>query len=127
DIGERKKFGDSLMLRLALRVSNVDPTLAKTYVTNAIQGGVYTSNDDSAWVPMALEPSEWTNQNGISRAFSAGDGSQPTTLSKRLVDMLKGADGSTAADDDPRLMIISGGVDGDTDPLVQEGMPNGLD
>lgn len=127
DIAKWKKFGYSLMLRLAMRVSNVDPTLAETYVTKAIQGGVFTSNDDNAWVPMALEPSEWTNQNGISRAFAAGDGGQPTTLSKRLVDMLKGADASTAADDDPRLMIISGGVDEDTDPLVQEGMPNGLD
>jgi hypothetical protein len=127
DIAKWKKFGYSLMLRLAMRVSNVDATMAQTYVTKAIQGGVFTSNDDNAWVPMALEPSEWTNQNGISRAFAPGDGGQPTTLSKRLIDMLKGPDPASAADDDPRLMIISGGVNGNTDPLAQEGMPNGLD
>src|SRR5690606_26720440 len=127
DIAKWKKFGYSLMLRLAMRVSNVADAMAKDYVTKAIAGGVFTSNDDNAWIPMSLTPSEWTNQNGISRAFAAGDGGQPSTLSIVLIDMLKGADANSTADDDPRLMIISGGVDGDTDPLVQRGMPNGLD
>lgn len=127
DIAKWKKFGYSLMLRLAMRVSNVAPAMAETYVSKAIAGGVFASNDDNAWVPMALTPSEWTNQNGISRAFASGDGGQPSTLSIVLIDMLKGADPNSAADDDPRLGIISGGVNGDTDPLAQRGMPNGLD
>lgn len=127
DIAKWKKWGYSLMLRLAVRVSNVAPALAETYVDKAIAGGVFTSNDDNVWVPMDLGPSEWTNQNGISRAFASGDGGQPTTLSKTFVDMLKGTDVNGVGDDDPRLMIFSGGVDGDTDPLAQEGMPNGLD
>src|SRR5690606_17662806 len=110
DIAQWKKFGYSLMLRLAMRVSNVAPAMAETYVSKAVAGGVFSSNDDNAWVPMSLTPSEWTNQNGISRAFASGDGGQPTTLSKPLVDLLKGADPNSAADDDPRLMIISGGV-----------------
>lgn len=127
DIAKWKKWGYSLMLRLAMRISEVDASTAATYVTRAVNGGVFTSNDDNVWVPMALGPSEWTNQNGISRAFASGDGGQPSILSKTLVDMLKGADPDDASDDDPRLLIISDGVAGDRDPLVQEGMPNGLD
>ena len=127
DITRWKKFGYSLMLRMAMRISNVDATAAATYVSRAVAGGVFTSNDDNAWVPMSIGPSEWTNQNGISRAFAAGDGGQPSILSKTLVDMLKGPDAASTDDDDPRLLVLSDGVDGDKDPLIQEGMPNGLD
>lgn len=125
DVTKWKKFAYSLMLRLAMRESNVVD--AGSIVTQAVNGGVFVDNDDNAWVPMALAPSEWTNQNGISRAFAAGDGGQPSVLSKTFVDMLKGADANDVGDDDPRLMIFSNGVNGDLDPLAQEGMPNGLD
>lgn len=123
DISQWKKYGYSLMLRLAMRVSNVDPTMAAEYVTKAVAGGVFTSNDDNAVIPMENNLL-WNNQNGLSRAFV--DGGQPTILSKRLIDELKG-DPATVLDDDPRLMIISGGINGNVDPLDQEGMPNGLD
>jgi hypothetical protein len=124
DISKWKKWGYSLMLRLAMRISNVDQAKAAEYVSKAVSGGVFTSNDDNAIIYMATAQL-WNNQNGLVRAFV--DGSQPSTLSKTLVDKLKGTDAGSAADDDPRLLIISGGVGGDTDPLAQEGMPNGLD
>jgi hypothetical protein len=135
DIAKWKKFGYSLMLRLAMRVSNVAPQLADEYVTKAIAGGVMESNDDNAWVPMSEGPSLWINQNGISRAFFPGDGGQPGYLSNTLVDWLKA--GATTPDEvDPRLMIISGGIADwsavawtpyNTNPLEQKGMPNGYD
>lgn len=139
DIAKWKKWGYSLMLRIAMRVSNVDQQMADTYVAKAVAGGVFESNDDNVFVPMAETPSLWTNQNGISRAFYPGDGGNPTYLSKTLVDFLKGADPNTTADDDPRLMIISGGIARwgadiqgkpdwqviNDDPLDQKGMPNG--
>jgi len=127
DITKWKKWGNSLMLRMAMRISNVDPGTAATYVNQAIQGGVMTSNDDNAWVPMDDGPSEWTNQNGISRAFQPGDGGQSRILGKTLIDFLKGADSLSVADDDPRLMIISEGFNGNTNPIAQQGLPNGLD
>jgi hypothetical protein len=136
DITKWKKWGYSLMLRLAMRASNVDPAMANTYVAKAVAGGVFASNADNSVVPMAITPSLWTNQNGISRAFIPGDGGQPSYLSKRLIDYLKGTDKSTTADDDPRLMIISGGIGvwtatswtpTNVDPLAQKGPPNGLD
>jgi len=136
DISKWKKWGNSLMLRLAMRISNVDAAKANTYIAKAVAGGVFTSNADNTWVPMALTPSEWTNQNGISRAFYPGDGGQPSFLSKTMIDWLKGTDPANVADDDPRLMILSGGIARWTpttwtllegDPLKQKGMPNGQD
>jgi len=138
DIAKWKKWGYSLMLRLAMRVSNVDAAMANTYITKAVAGGVMSSNADNPWVPMALSPSEWTNQNGISRAFYPGDGGAwaSSFLSKTLIDWLMGPDKNTVADDDPRLMIFTGGIIQwtanalipiKTDPLDQVGLPNGLD
>src|SRR5918993_742723 len=127
DIDKWKKFGFSLMLRLAMRVSNVDAAMANNYVTKAVAGGVFTSNLDNVWVSMSEGPSEWTNQNGISRAFASGDGGQPTTLSATLINELKGPNAGSVTDDDPRLFIFSEGFKGNTDPLAQKGLPNGLD
>jgi len=129
DIDQWKRFGYSLMLRLAMRISKADPATANSYVAKAVAGGVFTSNDDNVWVPMAEGPNQWTNQNGISRAFIGSDGGQPTTLAKTLIDELKGPNTGSTADDDPRLMIFSNGVSAEanpTDPLIQRGLPNGL-
>ena len=138
DITKWKKWGYSLMLRLAMRVSNVDPAMAATYVTKAVAGGTMVDNSDNLFAEMSITPSEWTNQNGISRGFYPGDGGQweSSFLSKTLVDMLMGPDKASTADDDPRLMIFTGGIItwtandviyDETDPLKQVGLPNGLD
>ena len=142
DIDKWRRWGYSLMLRLAMRISNVDLASANTYVSKAFAGGVFTSNADNVVVPMDVGPSLWTNQNGISRAFFPGDGGQVTILSKTLIDYLKGPNVGSTADDDPRLMIYTAGIgnwspvadDDDAingwtvindDPLDQKGMPNG--
>ncbi|NIJ55274.1 SusD/RagB family nutrient-binding outer membrane lipoprotein [Dyadobacter arcticus] len=136
DITKWKKWGYSLMLRLAMRISNVDAAKAATYVSKAAAGGVFTSNADNVWITMADGPSEWVNQNGISRAFNPGDGGQPSYLSATLINFLKGTNQAVATDDDPRLMIISGGIGDWTassytptelNPVKQKGMPNGFD
>jgi hypothetical protein len=140
DISKWKKWGYSVMLRCAMRISNVDAATAGTYVNKAIAGGVMASNADNFIVNMSNGPSEWVNQNGISRAMYPGDGGQAISsfLSKTLVDFLKGTNPASTADDDPRLMIFSGGIinwnsggytpfPGGADPLNQKGMPNGKD
>ena len=131
DIEKWKKFGNTLMLRMAMRVSNVDAALATQYVNRAMNDpGPMETNDDNLWVPMDIGPSEWQNQNGISRAFYPGDGGNQSTLGEPFINFLKGADPATTADDDPRLMIISGGIFDwtasevimiDNDPLNQRG------
>lgn len=135
DITKWKKWGYSLMLRMAMRVSNVAPELANEYVTKAVAGGVFTSNEDNAWIPMDMGPSEWQDQNGISRAFYPGDGGEPAFMSETLINFLKGENLDDPSDDDPRLMILSGGIAKwdasswtplNTDPVAQRGLPNGF-
>jgi hypothetical protein len=135
DLEKWRRFGNSLMLRLAMRVSNVAPDMADEYVTRAVAGGLMESNEDNYWVPMSEGPSLWINQNGISRAFFPGDGGQPGNMSDTLIDWLK-ADAETEDEVDPRLMILSGGIARwtanewspiNTNPLEQIGMPNGFD
>jgi len=136
DIIKWKKWAYSLMLRMAMRVSDADAAIAATYVSKAVTGGVMTSNADNVIVPMALSPDLWTNQNGISRMFYPGDGgvAQTSMLSKTLIGFLKGPNPSKTADDDPRLMILTGGIVNwtviqhtviDVNPLHQKGLPNG--
>ncbi|HEX6891428.1 MAG TPA: SusD/RagB family nutrient-binding outer membrane lipoprotein [Chryseolinea sp.] len=128
DIDKWKRWANSLILRAAMRMSGVDAAGAASYVNKALSGaGVMTSNADNVWVPMSETPSLWVNQNGISRAFYPGDGGQSRVMSKTLIDQLMGADKGSTADDDPRLMIFTEGVNGNADPLAQKGMPNGLD
>ncbi len=52
DIDKWRKFGNSLRLRLAMRLANVDPTKAAAEAAAAISGtgGIMTSNDDVAKV-----------------------------------------------------------------------------
>ena len=49
NVAEWKKFGNTLMLRMAMRLTKVDPATAKTYVTKAI-GNTMTSNADNAFL-----------------------------------------------------------------------------
>ncbi|MBM1105209.1 SusD/RagB family nutrient-binding outer membrane lipoprotein [Aurantibacter crassamenti] len=128
DITKWKKWANSITLRMAMRISKVNPGLAAEKVNLALSGvGVFSSNDDIPWIPHSDGPSQWVNQNGLSRAFIGGDGGQSRVMSKTLIDVLMGADAASVADDDPRLMIYTDGANGNTDPLAQEGMPNGLD
>lgn len=48
DIDKWIKFGNTLRLRIAMRISNVDAQKAKTEAEKAVAGGVMMSNDDDA-------------------------------------------------------------------------------
>jgi hypothetical protein len=117
-----KKFGYSLMLRMAMRVAEVAPSMADKYAKEAAAGGVITSNDDNILVAMMNPGALFTNQNGLSRAMIPGDGGQQSWLSETLVTNLQDRN-------DPRLMIYSGGtgVNRDKTPAAQKGLRNGLD
>ena len=124
DLDKWKKFANSLMLRLAMRISNVDPGTAQQFVQSAIAGGVFESNEDMAWLQMADGPTEWFNQNGISRAMNPSDWGANNMMSKTMIDWLQ-------AHNDPRIEIwsVRGLWDGPwlTAPEDQIGMPNGMD
>ena len=127
DVTKWRKFAYSLMLRLAMRISNVDESTSRTYIEEAVNGGVFTSNEDNAWVPMATGPDASDgsiNQNPLSKPFHMRE-TETLKLSNTLIDFLRD-------NNDPRLMIITSGIgpfkgSKINDPALQKGMPNGYD
>lgn len=130
DLGQWERFAYSLMFRLGMRMSKVDPGAAQTWVGKAISGGPMSSNDDICKINHTQGP-EGINENGIGQVF-LWNGERYTTddsprLSKTLVDHMK----STT---DPRLGRLSWVVDSDNDQYDFDlafddalGMPNGYD
>ncbi len=50
DMDKWKKFANSLKLRIAVRMSKKNPSKAGIVVTEAVNSGVFESNDDNAWL-----------------------------------------------------------------------------
>lgn len=129
DIAKWKKFGYSLMLKLAMRLTKVDPTTAKTYAEKAAAGGVFASTDDDAYV-VSDNSKGFGNANAA--ALSTAADVYSVRWSKTLIDYLK-------ATNDPRLNVASEvpvaglvanqdfTVAGNTTPAAQIGQPNGYD
>lgn len=128
-IGEWKKFGNSLLLRMAMRLTKVDPATAQTYVQKVI-GHTMDSNDDNAIVHHGTNDPLTINRfyRGIGED---GDIQLSGQISQTLIDFLK-------TNDDPRLPVLayvyppdySPGDDpsgGSSDPADQYGLPNGYD
>ncbi|CAM4001434.1 SusD/RagB family nutrient-binding outer membrane lipoprotein [Flavobacterium weaverense] len=130
DVTKWKKFSYSLMLRLGLRLSKVDPALSKAWVQKAIAGGVILNGDDNALLKYTNGPKDF-NKNPAAldsriNDFSANSFGQKNTeggkLAKTFIDVLK-------ATSDPRISVYSGvwvGTNQDNSPAIQKGFPNGL-
>ncbi|MEG0517805.1 MAG: SusD/RagB family nutrient-binding outer membrane lipoprotein [Bacteroidales bacterium] len=65
DVVKWKKFANSLRLRMALRIADIDPAKAKTEAEAAISGGVMESAADAAAVKMGKATAETNSQNPI--------------------------------------------------------------
>ncbi|MDN3670028.1 SusD/RagB family nutrient-binding outer membrane lipoprotein [Echinicola jeungdonensis] len=65
-----KKFANSLRLRVALKISGVNPSLAETHINDAISKGVFTSNEENAG--FTYESSD-VNAAPIYRAFNVSN------------------------------------------------------
>lgn len=131
DISRWRKFGNSLMLRLALRLVKVDPSAAQEWATRAINAGVMENNADIAYLMHQDGPSSGPNglnSNGVTDVFRADS----PRLSELMVSWMK-------ATGDPRLPLFGAVFSGSgttwpgtvqvvsTDPAHMIGMPNGLD
>ncbi|MCB0554800.1 MAG: SusD/RagB family nutrient-binding outer membrane lipoprotein [Phaeodactylibacter sp.] len=112
DIAQWEKFGYSLMLRLGMRLTKVDPAAAEAWVKKAIAGGVMTSQDDTAKIEHTDGP-EGINRNGIGEVWLADDNQK---MSKMFIDWM-------VANNDPRLNAISYVPNG----TAPKGLPNGYD
>lgn len=127
DIQKWKKLGYSMMLRLGMRLSKVEPESARSWVQKAYNGGVFESNADNLFI-------KGTDSEGTIEALSNADSwvlsvstRDPGKISKTFFDFLKNHN-------DPRLKhtvaVYTDPTDvrtKNTDPAVQKGLPNGLD
>jgi hypothetical protein len=100
NIDKWKKFGYSLMLRMAMRMSGVDPSLAKQYAEKAIVGGVVLSNDDN--FKIACVNNQVSERNPVGNNMVNLDTEKYWKLGEELVDALKN-------NADPRAKVIFGG------------------
>ena len=128
DYAKWRKFANSLLMRIAMRMSNVDPATAKAVFTEAAGKGPIDSNAANAFMKQVLGNGGGINYNGTSLALSnaaGGGGDNNARVSKTLVDFMNKYN-------DPRKMIIIGGLGNPydkstwvTDPAKQRGLPNG--
>lgn len=97
DAAKWKKFANSLMLRLAMRLVKVDAATAKTYAAKAVANGVMESNADNC----ILNHSEGATTNDSAEPFAKimSHEDREFYLSNVFVDMLKSTN-------DPRLSAI---------------------
>ncbi|MDX5340235.1 MAG: SusD/RagB family nutrient-binding outer membrane lipoprotein [Cyclobacteriaceae bacterium] len=125
DIAKWKKFANALLMRMAMRISNVDQAKAKEVFTEAFNSGSFTSNADIAFIKYAPGP-QGVNRNGLNDGYwNTYKYSRDCKISKTFMDWMN-------TNNDPRKMIITGGVGNPdnastwiTDPAKQIGMPNG--
>ncbi|UYZ63639.1 SusD/RagB family nutrient-binding outer membrane lipoprotein [Hymenobacter weizhouensis] len=132
DVEKWRRLGNTLLLRLAMRLTKVDPDRAKTYVAK-VQGKTMQSNADNAFLLHDVAGARAT-QNRNSQIL-LGDGGQENYYvkwSKTFIDYLKSTN-------DPRLGKVavtqlyltpsSKTQNGAavSDPAAQKGMPNGKD
>jgi len=95
-IGEWKKFGNSLLLRMAMRLTKVDPATAQKYVAQ-VQGNTFESNDDNAIIGHTNQSTETFNRDAQT---ILGNDSGGIKINKTFVDTLK-------FNKDPRLHVIA--------------------
>lgn len=126
DVSKWKKFANALLMRVAMRMSNVDEATAKSVFAEAFNSGAFSSNEDNASIKYLNGPNG-INRNGLNDGlWGTYKYSRDCKISATFIDWMK-------ANNDPRLMIVSGGT-GDpdnpstwnTDPDAQIGMPNGF-
>jgi len=123
NITEWKRYGYSLMLRLAMRLVKVDPATAAKYAAKAVAGGVMQSNADDVILPHL----DGVYNNLYGQTLNNTERAR-FYMADNLVSFFK----STA---DPRLPVIavrysdpgSATATANSSPAVQIGMPPGYD
>ena len=105
DFGKWKRFANSLRMRLAMRMSEVDPATAQSQFTAAYNAGGFTSNDDNAML-------RWPGAPYRNPSYDNWTGRDDHGVSATMIDTLK----SFA---DPRLALYA-------EPSAQDGEYRGL-
>jgi hypothetical protein len=113
DVQAWQKFANSLHLRYAMRIVNVDPTTASNEIKAALSapGGVFTSNADNATLKW---PGDGVFNNPWAVNFLTRDDHR---MSQTLMNIM-------LANNDPRIPVYAQPTV--ADPTKYAGMPNGL-
>ncbi len=131
DVAKWKKFANSLMLRMAMRLTKVDPATAQTWVQKAVANGLFANATDNAMVRHTDGSGLDDGSEPYGKVFAHED-PQAFYLSETFVNLLKNTG-------DPRLSLIAtvcqnpgekweGNFDfGNTSPDKQVGLPVGYD
>lgn len=130
DVAKWKRFGYTLMGRLGMRLSEVEPATAKTWVEKAAAGGMMAAFSDIAYLKYANATGQMNPKVNemINGDFSApgGDNVEGSKWAAKFIDHLKNTS-------DPRLPVISvvwvpaGGstYTPNNTPATQKGMVSG--
>lgn len=95
DVIKWKKFANSLIVRIALRMVDKDPQAARAAIEAAVSSGVFQGNEDNAlYHYLANAP----NNNPINESYKSRTGD--FSVSKTLVDYMKEVN-------DPRLAVYA--------------------
>lgn len=105
DFDKWRKFANSLRMRLAMRMSEVDPTAARAAFTAAYGAGGFQSNDDAAML-------NWPGAPYQNPLFENWQGRDDHGISATMVDTL-------ASMSDPRLELYA-------EPAIEDGAYRGL-
>jgi hypothetical protein len=132
NVAEWQKFAYSEMVRIAMRLSKVDPTDAQAWVQKAVAGGTFASNADNAFITHQSAPANGSGSqvaNGSGLVFIYNDAAA-AHLSETFVNFL-------SSTNDPRLSFLGTVISDDASPLPSEmgdtaaadqlGQPNGYD
>jgi hypothetical protein len=129
NIAKWKKFGYTLMMRLGMRMSDIEPETAKLWVEKAAAGGVMTELSDIAYIKYANITGQMNprvnSMIGGDYASPGGDNVEGGKWSATFIDYLKNTE-------DPRLSVLSvvwvpsgSSYVADNTPENQKGMVSG--
>lgn len=113
-----KRFGYTLLLRMAMRLSKVQPETAQKYV-QLVSGKTMQSNSDNAYVYHS-EEGGWITENRIAIYMLTPSIRQYGKISATFINFLK-------TQHDPRLPVLAERPDGVTPVDSLAGLSNGFD
>lgn len=121
DIDKWKRFGNSMLLRLAMRLSKVNPDKAKVVALEAISGGIMKDATD-ACIVKHISGGRDALKNPLSLRYEIDKTIQEdkVKVGKTFVDYLQ-------TTNDPRLSVFCSLKDGNNIDHLQVGLPNGYD
>ena len=113
DITQWQKFANSLLLKIGIRLADVDPTTASALVNDAVNGGVFESNADNAVLQFS-ETQPYTNP--VWEYFEVQNRDTDFVVTQFFIDMLEDRDDpriqayfdDNILDDDDNVIYVGG-------------------